>query len=125
MVLSYWPIAREIVQDLQEGNERAAYGKRVLAELSRKLQARYGEGYSLPNLRQFREFYENQCAAAGWTKRELERHIHSLYHERLLFGDEEFYVDLVFYNYLLKCLLYLGERGNWSSGAWPIRKRGR
>jgi predicted nuclease of restriction endonuclease-like (RecB) superfamily len=248
MVLAYWLIGREIVQDLQSGDERAEYGKRVISELSAKLTQRYGAGYSAANLwlfRQFyqvfqerqsvilnplgresefapeqildplgresetsgkapfrpqlswshyraimrvekphaREFYENECGVAGWTKRELERQIHSLYYERLLlskdkqgmiqeqraaspgfdpaailksstvleflglpdsprlhesrleqaimdnlqtfllelgrgfsfvarqrrllFGDEEFYVDLVFYNYLLKCFVLI------------------
>jgi hypothetical protein len=31
-----------------------------------------------------REFYESECAAAGWTNRELERQVHSLCYERLL-----------------------------------------
>ena len=30
MVLAYWLIRREIVQELQEGKERAEYGKRIL-----------------------------------------------------------------------------------------------
>ena len=50
MVLAYWLIGREIVQELQEGDERAAYGRKILAELSLRLSSHYGEGYSLPNL---------------------------------------------------------------------------
>ena len=169
MVLAYWLIGREIVQELQEGDERAAYGRKILAELSLRLSSHYGEGYSLPNLRLFRQFflayaacsssnghagrddlnaagilfatleapspapaqesggppirytprselpppfhpavswsqyrllmrvekpaardfYESECAAAGWTTRELERQIHSFYYERLLASTDK------------------------------------
>jgi len=57
MVLANWLIGREIVQDIQGGGDRAAYGKQVLAELSRKLTARYGSGFSETNLKHFRTFY--------------------------------------------------------------------
>lgn len=58
MVIAYWLIGREIVQELQGGDERAEYGKQVLAELSNKLQDRYGRGFSVTNLRYFRLFYQ-------------------------------------------------------------------
>jgi len=57
MVLAYWLIGREIVQELQGGEERAAYGKQVMSDLSRRLTQRYGEGFSVPNLQNFRKFY--------------------------------------------------------------------
>jgi predicted nuclease of restriction endonuclease-like (RecB) superfamily len=57
MVLAYWLIGREIVQDLQGGDERAEYGKRIILDLSARLIQRYGQGYSGTNLRQFRQFY--------------------------------------------------------------------
>jgi hypothetical protein len=41
MVLAYWLIGREIVLDLQGGDERAEYGKQVLAELSKRLTERF------------------------------------------------------------------------------------
>jgi predicted nuclease of restriction endonuclease-like (RecB) superfamily len=58
MVIAYWLIGREIVEELQVGDARAAYGKRVLAELSEKLLIRYGKGFSVTNLRYFRLFYQ-------------------------------------------------------------------
>ncbi|MFN2268077.1 MAG: DUF1016 N-terminal domain-containing protein [Desulfonatronovibrio sp.] len=58
MVLAYWMIGREIVQELQGGWERAEYGKQVLEELSDRLTKRYGSGYSLTNLKYFRTFYQ-------------------------------------------------------------------
>lgn len=41
MVLAYWLIGHEIVQELQGGDERAEYGKRVLEGLSERLNARF------------------------------------------------------------------------------------
>jgi hypothetical protein len=58
MVIAYWLIGREIVQELQVGDQRAAYGKRVLEELSERLLKRYGKGFSVTNLRYFRLFYQ-------------------------------------------------------------------
>jgi len=271
MVLAYWLIGREIVLELQGGEDRAEYGKEVIRGLSNRLTSRYGSGYSVSSLRDFRwfytvfqkhhtacgeletlpsktehspirhtvsaeletsfekshttrnqfpstapihhtacdeftppfhpslswshyraimrvekpearEFYEQEAVAAGWNVRELERQIHSLYYERLLasrdkkgmireqrqaipydpasilkssavleflglpdsprlheseleqaimdnlqtfllemgrgfsfvarqkrivFEDDEFFVDLVFYNYLLKCFVLI------------------
>lgn len=58
MVLAYWLIGREIVQELQGGEERAEYGKQVLEALSLRLTERYGTGFSVTNLRYFRLFYQ-------------------------------------------------------------------
>ena len=58
MVTAYWLIGREIVHEIQQGQDRAAYGKKVLAELSDKLTQRYGEGFSVTNLRYFRLFFQ-------------------------------------------------------------------
>ena len=57
MVLAYWMIGREIVQDLQAGEERAEYGKQLLSDLSTRLTMRFGNGFSVPNLQNFRKFY--------------------------------------------------------------------
>ncbi|MBI4720567.1 MAG: hypothetical protein HY770_04990 [Chitinivibrionia bacterium] len=57
MVTAYWLIGREIVQEIQGGVERAEYGKQLLSDLSRRLTQRYGSGFSVPNLQNFRKFY--------------------------------------------------------------------
>lgn len=57
MVLAYWLIGREIVQELQGGKGRAEYGRQVLADLSLKLTKRYGDGFSETTLQYFRKFY--------------------------------------------------------------------
>ena len=50
MVLAYWLIGREIVEELQRGKERAKYGEQLLSDLSARLAQRYGKGFSVPNL---------------------------------------------------------------------------
>ena len=257
MVLAYWLIGREIVQEMQGGEERAAYGKKVVEELSARLTERYGKGFSPTTLQYFRkfymtypgrcagiprpsgaelataeilaptgreltttpipypaddelpqgfsphlswshyrammrvenvaarDFYEREAAECGWSKAQLERQIHSFYYDRIVanrgekgllpeererlpgervqpshllkspmvleflglpdsrelhenrleqaiidnlqsfllelgkgfsfvarqkrirFGDDDFYIDLVFYNYVLKCFLLI------------------
>lgn len=57
MVYTYYGIGRYIVEDEQNGYERAAYGKKVLKQLSEQLCAKYGNGWSYSNLRQIRQFY--------------------------------------------------------------------
>lgn len=57
MVLAYWLIGREIVEELQGGEERAGYGKRVVDMLSEGLTKRYGNGFSPTTLQYFRKFY--------------------------------------------------------------------
>lgn len=57
MTIAYWLIGREIVQELQSGEERAEYGKRLIADLSDRLTERYGAGFSITSLKYFRTFY--------------------------------------------------------------------
>jgi hypothetical protein len=57
MVHAYWLIGHEIVQALQGGEERAAYGKKSIEDLSARLTERYGKGFSSPVLWSFRQFY--------------------------------------------------------------------
>ncbi len=244
MVLAYWLIGREIVEALQRGEERAAYGTKLIADLSTQLSDHYGQGFSVANLKSFRQFfqaypdrcisigypsgsqsplphkgypvgaeslqgfapqltwshyralmrvdslaardfYEREAVDCGWSKAQLERQIHSFYYERIVanrgekgllpagrqrqpgelvqpsevlkspmvleflglpaspslhesrleqaiidnlqsfllelgkgfsfvarqkhirFGEQDYFVDLVFYNYVLKCFLLL------------------
>ncbi len=58
MVMAHWLIGREIVLVIQAGKGRAKYGKQVLEKLSKQLNERYGRGYSVPNLQNFRKFYQ-------------------------------------------------------------------
>lgn len=57
MVQTYFEIGRMIVEEEQDGNIRAEYGKQVLIELSKKLTNEFGKGFSRRNLEQMRQFY--------------------------------------------------------------------
>jgi predicted nuclease of restriction endonuclease-like (RecB) superfamily len=57
MVHTYFEIGRTIVEDEQQGELRAKYGKQVLKELSVKLKERFGKGFSEQNLRNMRQFF--------------------------------------------------------------------
>lgn len=122
MVQTYWQIGKLIVEDEQNGNTRAEYGKQVLANLSNELQQEFGKGFDTRNLRYMRSFYltypiwntvcselswshyrtliriENEqarnwymqeCAEQAWSVRSLERQISVLYYERLLSSQNQ------------------------------------
>ena len=57
MVYTYYEIGRMIVEDEQQGKQRAEYGKQVLKELSKRLNAEFGKGFSVQNLENMRKFY--------------------------------------------------------------------
>ena len=57
MIEAYWQTGKRIVQEEQGGANRAAYGEQILEELSKALSAEFGKGFSLANLRNFRQFY--------------------------------------------------------------------
>mgnify|MGYP006295479681 CR=1 FL=1 len=59
MVKAYWHIGKIIVEEEQNGKERAEYGQYLLKELSKKLTKKHGKSYSERNLRYVRQFYRN------------------------------------------------------------------
>ncbi|MDF7797884.1 PDDEXK nuclease domain-containing protein [Pontiellaceae bacterium B1224] len=157
MVAAYWLIGREIVEEIQAGEERAGYASELMNRLSFQLNKRFGKGFSVANLKLFRQFYlvfiersvergselstqcvdnlesvggthpaefathcvansagfmpalgwshyralmrvehpaarayyEREAASNGWSVRQLERQIHSLFFERLLKSKEQ------------------------------------
>ena len=56
-VYTKYGIGQYIVEDEQQGEYRAQYGKQVLQNLSARLTDRFGDGWSYPNLRKIRQFY--------------------------------------------------------------------
>lgn len=117
MVDAYWHIGKTIVEEEQQGKERAEYGKELIQDLSIKLTDDFGKGFDPRNLwymKQFylafqkvnalrselswthyrlllkvekaevRIFYMEECIQGNWSTRQLERQIHSFYYERLL-----------------------------------------
>lgn len=126
MVQAYWHIGRLIVEQEQQGQERAEYGKKQLSELSKRLQGEFGKGFDVTNLRnmrrvyqafpiretlslelswshynllariekpQAREWYAQEAAQQGWSVRALERQIGVLYYERLLASKDKLPVE--------------------------------
>lgn len=57
LITAYWNIGRIIVEHEQESNERAAYGKQTLKELSKALSKDFGKGFSVSNIYNMRLFY--------------------------------------------------------------------
>ena len=56
-VYTNYEIGRQIVEEEQGGKRRAEYGKQVLIDLSQKLTARFGRGWSVDNLEKMRRFF--------------------------------------------------------------------
>ena len=57
MVVAYWEIGKRIVEEQQQGEERARYGGAVLKEIAKKLTSDFGKGFNVDNLENFRKFY--------------------------------------------------------------------
>ncbi len=83
-VATYWLIGREIVEEEQRGKTRASYGAQLLSDLSSRLKAEYGAGYSVQNLRYMRQFFleypalldhaQNRHTACGKSAPDEKRH---------------------------------------------------
>jgi len=56
MVHAYWNIGREIVEYEQHGKGRADYGEHVIERLAERLSRQFSKGFSVPNLRNMRQF---------------------------------------------------------------------
>lgn len=57
MVEAYWLIGRRIVEEEQQGQHKAQYGKRLIEDLSTALTTDFGKGFSYANLYNCRQFY--------------------------------------------------------------------
>jgi predicted nuclease of restriction endonuclease-like (RecB) superfamily len=58
MVYAYYEVGRMIVEQEQHGENRAAYGQKILQELSVYLTENFGKGFSVGNLKNIRQFYK-------------------------------------------------------------------
>lgn len=114
---TYWQIGKLIVEDEQEGKDRADYGKFILKNLANQLTLEFGKGFDDSNLRNMRSFYKtfpirdalrhelswthyrllsrlnsveksqyylNESICNNWNSRTLQRQINSLAFERIL-----------------------------------------
>lgn len=57
MISTYWNIGRRIVEEEQQGQGQAQYGKKLIKVLSQQLLEEYGSGFSERYLAYFRKFY--------------------------------------------------------------------
>lgn len=122
MVITYWEIGRRIVEEEQNGQDRADYGTSLIKNLAEALTGEFGKGFNERNLRfmrQFylvfpirnalrtelswthyrqlirvedvkaRDFYLHEAAECAWSARQLERQINSFYYQRLLASQNQ------------------------------------
>ncbi len=122
MVQTYWHIGKLIVEDEQNGNKKAQYGKKQLEHISKSLTQEFGKGFDTRNLRNMRQFYVvfpiwhsvnaklnwthykrvmridnkkarqwyiDEAIANNWSARALDRQVNNLYYERLLSSKEK------------------------------------
>lgn len=69
--MTYWKIGQRIVEDEQQGERRAEYGKQVLKKLAELLTDEFGENdnYSARDLRNYRQFYLTFSDFPKWCAR--------------------------------------------------------
>ena len=58
MVWAYWQIGKRIVDEEQQGAERAQYGQQIIQTLSDELTREFGRGFSKRTLWEIRQFYQ-------------------------------------------------------------------
>ena len=117
MVESYWYIGKLIVEEEQDGEHRAEYGKEVVKQLAHRLGSSLGQGFNERNLWYMKQFYQlwpilnalrselswthyrlllkteredarlfymQEVIEGNWSTRTLERQLNSLYFERMV-----------------------------------------
>jgi predicted nuclease of restriction endonuclease-like (RecB) superfamily len=122
MVEAYWNIGQQIVEEEQNGKDRAEYGSYLIKELSTKLTKDFGKGFTQQNLRNMRQFYNcfpirstlcselswshyrlimrldnplarlwytEESSKSNWSVRALERQIGTFYYERIISSKEK------------------------------------
>jgi len=98
MVYTYFEIGRMIVEEEQNGKERAEYGKQILKELSKRLNAEFGKGFSQRNLEQMRQFYLTYSKAQTLSAEFNLSWSHYLKLMRIDNEDERNYYEIEAYN---------------------------
>lgn len=120
MVEAYWNIGKRIVEEEQNGSDRAEYGKQIIETISKELTEEFGNGFGPRTVRSFRQFYLTfpeieiwktvfsklswshfqrvlkvsdanarmyylkEAAANTWSVRTLDRNISTLYYDRII-----------------------------------------
>lgn len=58
-VMMYWQIGKEILEEEQDGKDRAGYGEFLIKTLSETLEPQHGSNFSYRQLNLFRQFYRS------------------------------------------------------------------
>ena len=72
-VKMYWELGRKIVEEEQEGKQRAEYGSFLIKNLSVSLTVLYGSGFTVRRLHLYRQFFKTypivpaMKALLGWS----------------------------------------------------------
>ena len=81
-VYTKYNVGRYIIEQEQDGKYRAAYGKQALDQLSRKLEDRFGDGWSVETLKRCRKFYSiyssPQIGSTVLTQLSVEKSVENL-----------------------------------------------
>ncbi len=135
LVQRNWLLGKRIAIECLNGNGKADYGKKTMKKLSAELREKYGKGFDFSSLYKYvkfhqefpqildslspksgrplswthyrillqetsseaRAWYEKEAQEQSWSVRTLQRNVSSQY----------YYIDLVFYNYILKCFVLI------------------
>ena len=62
---SYYLLGKLIIEDEQQGKEKAEYGKNIIQNLSKKLTLKYGKGFSKSTLWDCQKFYNKLQSLTG------------------------------------------------------------
>lgn len=112
-----WLIGYRIAEEELKGEGGADYGTEIIKKLSKELKEEYGKGFDARNLYYFLNFYKTfpnilntACSKSNvllsWS------HYRTLLQvfdkeAREWYEKEDYYIDLVFYNYILKCFVLI------------------
>jgi len=76
-VQMYWALGKRILEEEQDGKERADYGTYLLKNLSKELVPEFGSGFSVRQLELCRQFYREYpiantvCSQLNWSQYKL------------------------------------------------------
>ncbi len=91
-VLMYWNIGKMIIEEEQQGKERAKYGTYLIKNLAKELEPEFGAGFSVRQLERCRQFFKEFPIASALRSQ------FSWTHYKLLLpldnsGQREYYIN--------------------------------
>lgn len=89
---SYYLLGKLIIEEEQNGENKAEYGGKIIENLSKNLTLKYGKGFSKSTLKDCRKFYQKSQSLAGQFKFKLS-FTHYTYLMRLENEEMKFYEE--------------------------------